>query len=439
MLGYRARERLEPVTRLACSLFPMDPTIEPLSFTSTQVASLTTIQDHPILGQVVLGYSPMIDRDRNVSATRLTVFPIQSDATLDAAALLTAMADVWPESGGRVSLNVASETLLQDLLRAWPSPNIMLEIPAFMACDPAHGQAIKALNERGNTLLLKGRPRTELPRDLLPCFRHSIIDLADERRDAAPPPPGVTRQITPVQAGVRTVAELDASFERGAVAVLGWPIDDVIQGQTGAVQADRATIVELTRRIHDKESVDRLEETLKRDPRLAFMLLRYINSAAFGLRVEVSSFEYALRLLGDQRLRRWLDLLRASASDDRDMKPVMFAALRRGLLMEELSRASGGGDEQSRSEAFMCGAFSLLDRMLHQPFAALFKSAQVPDAVREALVDGAGPYKLFLELVRAVENESLFDVRESAERLLLGVGEINHAVLRALAQAAEIQ
>jgi EAL and modified HD-GYP domain-containing signal transduction protein len=418
----------------------MNPTTEPLSFTPTQVASLTTVQDHPILGQVVLGYSPMIDRERNVSATRLTVFPIQNDASLDAGALLTAMADVWPETGGRVSLNVASETLLQDLLRAWPSPNVMLEIPAFMACDPAHSQAIMALCGRGNTLLLKGRPRAELPRDLLPCFKHSIIDLADERRGTGAPPPGVTRQITPVQAGVRTVADLDASFERGAVAVLGWPIDDVIQGQkAGAVQADRATIVELTRRIHDGEPLERLEETLKRDPRLAFMLLRYINSAAFGLRVEVSSFEYALRLLGDDRLRRWLDLLRASASDDRDMKPVMFAALRRGLLMEELSRASGGGDEQSRSEAFMCGAFSLLDRMLHQPFAGLFKSAQVPDAVREALIDDAGPYKLFLELVRAVENESLFDIRESAERLLLGVGEINHAVLRALAQAADIQ
>jgi len=425
-------------TRPGTKLNLMYPATEPLSFTPTQVASLTTVQDHPVLGQVVLGYSPMIDRERNVSATRLTVFPIHNDAALDAGELLAAMAEVWPETGGQVSLNVVSETLLQDLLRAWPSPNVMLEIPAFMACDPVHGQAIKALNGRGNTLLLKGRPRTELPRDLLPCFKHSIIDLADERRSAGTPPPGVIRQITPVQAGVRTVAELDASFERGAVAVLGWPIDDVVQSKTGAIQADQSTVRELTHRIYNGEPIERLEESLKRDPRLAFLLLRYVNSAAFGLRVEISSFEHALQLLGDERLRRWLDLMRASASDDRNMKPVMFAALRRGLLMEELARASGGGDDQGRSEAFMCGAFSLLDRMLRRPFAELLKSTQVPDAVREALVDDAGPFKLYLELVRAVENESLFDVRESAERLLLGVGEINHAVLRALARAAKI-
>jgi c-di-GMP phosphodiesterase len=398
------------------------------------------MNDHPILAQVVLGYSPMIDRERSISATRLTVFPVRPDVALDAGALLAAIAEVWPEAGGKVSLNVVSETLLQDLLRAQPSANLMLEVPAFMACDPALSADIQALYARGNTLMLKGRPRTELPRDVLPCFKHSIIDLNDERRSDAPPPPGVTRQITHVQSGVRSLAELDASFQRGAVAVLGWPIDDVVKPDGGRAPSDMATILELMRRIDKEESIERLEDTLKLDPTLAFKLLRYINSPAFGLRVEVGSFRHALMLLGYARLKRWLALLLASASKDRDMKPVMFAAVRRGLLMEELARASGGGNnEEMRNEAFICGVFSLLDRMLKQPFAELLKSAPVPDAVRQALVDGVGPHQPFLEVVRAVENESLFDVRDSAERLLLGVGEINRAVLRALAQAAQVQ
>lgn len=398
------------------------------------------MMDHPILGQVVLGYSPMIDRERAVRATRLTVFPVRQDAPLDAGALLAAVAEVWPEAGGSVSLNVVSETLLHDLLRAQPSANLMLEVPAFMACDPAHSASIMALYGRGNTLLIKGRPRVELPREVLPCFKHSIIDLSDERRSDSEPPPGVTRQISHVQAGVRTLADLDASFKRGAVAVLGWPIDDVVTPRAGSAQGDLATILELMRRIDKEESIERLEDTLKLDPTLAFKLLRYINSPAFGLRVEVGSFRHALMLLGYQRLKRWLALLLASASKDRDMKPVMFAALRRGLLMEELARASSSGnDEQMRNEAFICGVFSLLDRMMKQPFAELLKAVPVPDSVRQVLVDGQGPYQPFLEVVRAVENESLFDVRDSAERLLLGVGEINRAVLRALAQAMQIQ
>ena len=397
------------------------------------------MHDHPILAQVVLGYSPMIDRDRAVSATRLTVFPVHPDVPLDAGALLAAVAEVWPEAGGKVSLNVVSESLLHDLLRAQPNPNLMLEVPAFMACDAALSESIMALYGRGNTLLIKGRPRVELPRDVLPCFKYSIIDLEEERRSDTPPPPGVTRQISHVQAGVRTLVELDASFRRGAVAVLGWPIDDVVQPGGGSVQPDLGTILELMRRIDKEAPIERLEDTLKLDPTLAFKLLRYINSPAFGLRVEVGSFHHALMLLGYQRLKRWLALLLASASKDRDMKPVMFAALRRGLLMEELARASGGGDEAMHNEAFICGVFSLLDRMMRQPFAELLKAVPVPDSVRQVLVDGKGPYQPLLEVVRAVENESLFDVRDSAERLLLGVGEINRAVLRALARAVQIQ
>jgi EAL and modified HD-GYP domain-containing signal transduction protein len=398
------------------------------------------IDEHPILGQVVLGYSPMIDRERAVSATRLTVFPARPDAPLDAGALLAALAEVWPETGGKVSLSVVSETLLHDLLHTAPSANVMLEVPAFMACNAANSPAILALYGRGNTLLLKGRPLTELPREVLPCFKHSIIDVSDERRSDSAAPPGVTRQITHVQAGVRTLVDLDGAFKRGAVAVLGWPIDDVVKPTGGSVQADMATILELMRRIDKEESIERLEDALKLDPTLAFKLLRYINSPAFGLRVEVGSFRHALMLLGYQRLKRWLALLLTSASKDRDMKPVMFAALRRGLLMEELARASGGGNnDEMRNEAFICGVFSLLDRMMKQPFAELLKAVPVPDSVRQVLVDGVGPYQPFLEVVRAVENESLFDVRDSAERLLLGVGEINRAVLRALARAAQIQ
>ena len=57
-----------------------------------------------ILGQIALCYSPFIDRNRSVTATRLTVFPLNPDTALDVAQLLHEVASVWPASGGRVSL-----------------------------------------------------------------------------------------------------------------------------------------------------------------------------------------------------------------------------------------------------------------------------------------------------------------------------------------------
>ncbi len=400
--------------------------------------------DVAILGQVALGYSPFIDRNRSVSATRLTVFPLRPDAVLDVSQLLHAVGDVWPANGARVSLNVVSESLLQDLLGAAPSANLMVEVPAFMAGDPRNVSALQRLADSGSTLLIKGRPLRELPREVLPCFKYSIIDVADERRigEAAAAPEGVTRSIPHVQSGVRTMVEMEAAFGRGAHAVLGWPIDDVISATAArsgkpVIQPDLQVIIELIHRVDNEEPIDRLEATLRRDPTLAFKLLRYINSPAFGLRVEISSFSHAIMMLGYQRLKRWLALLLATASKDVNLRPVMFAALRRGLLMEELVR--GSADEELRNEVFICGVFSLLDRMFQQPFRQLLGSIPVPQRVFQALVENTGPYKPYMDMVVAVESESLFDFRDAAEKLMMSVSEINRAQLRALMAASELE
>ena len=66
--------------------------------------------DVAILGQVALGYSPFIDRNRSVSATRLTVFPLRPDSVLDVANnRFTGNALVWVYGivGGAVAVTLA--------------------------------------------------------------------------------------------------------------------------------------------------------------------------------------------------------------------------------------------------------------------------------------------------------------------------------------------
>ena len=399
--------------------------------------------DDEILGQVALGYSAFIDRHRAVVATRLTVFPLRPDVALDAGQLLHAVASVWPAHGGRVSLNVTSERLLHDLLQTSPLHNLMVEVPAFMAADPENTASIVALHAHGTTLMLKGRPLTDLPREVLPCFTQSIIDLSDDRRVAsgAVVPATVARTIPHVLAGIHTTADMDGAFARGAVAVLGWPLGDEITerpkgGRAPPTPIDLQTVVELIRQVDAEEPAEKLENTLKRDPSLGFKVLRYINSPAFGLSVEVSSFRHALMLLGYQRLKRWLALLLATASKEPNMRAAMFASVRRGLLMEELVRATG--DAEMRGEMFICGVFSLLDRLFQQPLAELLRTIPVPQRVHETLIDGTGPYAPYFNLVKAIEAESLYDFRECAEALMMGVREINQAELRALASAADL-
>ena len=87
---------------------------------------------------------------------------------------------------------------------------------------------------------------------------------------------------------------------------------------------------------------------------------------------------------------------------------------------------------------FICGVFSLLDRMMGQPFADLLRSIPVAESIRAALVDGQGPHQPYLQLVQAVESASVYDIRSASEAILMGVADVNRAVLRALAAARQL-
>ena len=116
---------------------------------------------------------------------------------------------------------------------------------------------------------------------------------------------------------------------------------------------------------------------------------------------------------------------------------MMHLALRRGLLMEELARLQG--DEALRNEAFICGVFSLLDRMLQQPFPALLASVPVPERVGLALLDGAGAHAPGLVLAQAVETGLPYDIEAAMEALLLSPSEFNEALLKALVAVRQLQ
>jgi EAL and modified HD-GYP domain-containing signal transduction protein len=408
--------------------------------------------DHPLLAHVVLGYSAVIDRQRAVVATRLTIAPAAPDASIDGAALVQLLGEVWPEAAGALSLrlrplqssanasptagvsllvNAAGESLLRALLDAPAVPRFMVELPAFMAADPVVAASARALSDAGGMLALKGQPREPLPTELDRCFTLQVEDAS------APAPKGTA--LPRLRCGARSTADVDAAFNAGCSAVAGWPIGEPPLKSSGksGVAPELQVILELINRVDREEPVDRLEAVLKNDPTLAFRLLRYINSPGFGLSVEIGSFRHALMILGYQRLKRWLALLLASASKDTNMRPVMFAAVRRGLIMEELVKSSG--DAEMRGELFICGVFSLLDRLLKQPFTELLRSVPVPERVRQALLGEPGPFLPYLDLVQAIEQESVIDIRDAADRLMVGLSEVNRALLAALATAAQLE
>jgi EAL and modified HD-GYP domain-containing signal transduction protein len=392
-----------------------------------------------VLDQVVLGYSPVYDRQRAVAATRLTVFPVRGDSPPEGASLLDALAEAFgaeaPAAAAlpAVWLNIADEPLLDAVLQACAgAPRaVLVEVPAFLA--PPRAAALQSLADVGQPLALRGLPRDPSVAGLS-AFACLVLDLQDEEQRAAVRRGALSHRV--VAAGARLAADVDAALAGAATAVAGWPVDDEpAAAPRGGMPPEVRGIVELMNCIEREDPVERMEAVLTGDPALGFRLLRYLNSAAFGLRAEVTSFRHGLKMLGHQRLKRWLALLLATGSPNPLARLINPVAARRGLVLDELARRSG--DDWLRSEMFIGGVFSLLDRLMGLPMEALMRDLPVPPRVQQSLL-GSGPYAQHLALVQALEAGSAADIAEACEAALASRGDVNRALLRALSLAREL-
>jgi EAL and modified HD-GYP domain-containing signal transduction protein len=395
---------------------------------------------HEVLDTLSICYAPLIDKKRKAIGTRLTLLSLRPQERPPVGTILAALNAVWPDA--TTPLLVAPlDAPLDESAEAWQAPkNAVLEVPAIGLRDPDVQAATQRLFRDGKRLAIRGRPDAPLPPALLSCFEYSLIHINEDRRvnaDGRPlqvaPVVQAQRKMPFIITGVQTVSDVDAAFERGATASVGWPLEDEQHRTLRPLQPGQAVVLELLRLVRDDAELSKIDATLKRDPALAFKLLRLVNSAAFGLPVQITSFQHAVMMLGYKKMMRWLSLLLATASKDANTFPLMHASIRRGMFLEFV-----GGAEESpevRDELFITGAFSMLDRITGAPFAQLFELISLSENVVDAIVRREGPYAAYLSLIESIERSDPIGLAKQLDALAMRVSDCNEALLKAMQSA----
>ena len=392
----------------------------------------------PNLLQSLIGYEPIIDRKRSVIALRVQL-QASSPQTQAMFALYSEISHDWPIHSHTILVSAPAAVLDSRMLEVTPNPNVWLEVPAELTASADIQSVLAGLYKKGFPLVLRGRTPMPLPPSLLPAFKMSIIHVDDDRRLHCldkPTPAGVKRSIGYAQDGVTSIELMERCFNTGANAVLGWPMEDAMTYRDRPSSApDYMAIMQLIAMADRGDDPPKMEAVIRRDPAIAYRLLRYINSVGFGLTVQVQSFRHAIMMLGYQKLKRWLALLLATSSKDANMRPVMLASFRRGLFLEQLLGETQ--DETVRDEVFILGVFSLLDKLMKQPFDELFGTLAVPESVHETLVHGTGQFVPYLRIVEAIERGPDARLTDTLDSCLMTLADCNRAVLRTL-QAPEL-
>lgn len=185
-----------------------------------------------------------------------------------------------------------------------------------------------------------------------------------------------------------------------------------------------------------------IEEVFRQEPKLAYGLLRLVNSAAMAPRSPIISFSQAIALLGRQQLQRWLQLLvYADPNDGQHPNPLLLQAAIRGHLMEILAPHIQPPPELDTPSdaAFMIGAFSLLDVLLNLSMPEILEQLPLPNAVRAALEAHQGPLGTLLMALVAADNREADAAGGLLKRLGIDGDTFMSAQLNALEWASSIR
>jgi c-di-GMP-related signal transduction protein len=152
----------------------------------------------------------------------------------------------------------------------------------------------------------------------------------------------------------------------------------------------------------------------------------------FGASREVTTVRQALMLLGQRRLRDWMLELMPGASGDRELLPVRLGLVLRARLMEHLMEA--GLQRDLRTEIYVTGLFSALDRLTNEPLNAALKRIPISEAMGDALLREAGPYHIYLDIARRMEHfEELQRLPALCEAAAFPLDHVNRSLIRTIA------
>jgi EAL and modified HD-GYP domain-containing signal transduction protein len=337
-------------------------------------------------------------------------------------------------------INFPQKLLLDDSALALPPDRCVVEVLENVEPVPEIIEACQRLKKAGYLLALDdfvGQPGYEplleladiVKVDVLPLSKDEFIELAGRLK----------------QYSCKMLAEKVEGHRMFALAShLGF---DLFQGfffsKPEIVSGKKLSAEELTRLQLLKElsrsdfDFARMRAIVEKDVSLTYRLLKYINSASFGLDQKIDSIGRAMVLLGRDRLLQWL---RVVVMSDMDSTPggreVMLLSAQRGRFLQLL--ALRGQTKLEPDGMFLLGFLSLLDVLLKQPLEDLLSELPLDEKLKMGLLDKKDPCHRWLELARCQERGDWPCVVELIEILELDPSETALCFVKASKWAQEI-
>ncbi|MDR2112818.1 MAG: HDOD domain-containing protein [Candidatus Accumulibacter sp.] len=387
---------------------------------------------------IFISRQPLINRQNRILANRINLHAPGGATPRGVLGALQVLGDDWPANERPVFLNGGGISWDPELFEGNLPANATFELPGSAFAAPDAAALVSRLQSAQASLCLMVDEHAQSAFSSGVAFR--FIGL-DAKRFPPSQMKTLAAQTQPYGIGVAfNVADRQAfqdCLNAGLNAVASWFFKEPSGAPAKTINPGQARIIQIMNLVRKNAEVKEIEAALKQDVTLSYKLLRYINSAGFGLSCEIQSFRHAVTILGYEKLNKWLSLLLATASKDPMAQAQMHTALFRARLMEILGQ--GLVDPNEYDNLFITGAFSMLEVLLGISMDKVLETMSLPESICDALLGRGGVYGPFLDLAIACEGEDGKAIASQAGMLGLSGEAFNQAQMKALSFAETVQ
>jgi c-di-GMP-related signal transduction protein len=411
------------------------PQTSPPSAAQVAASGFSYVARQPILtvDEKVYGYE-LLFRDGIENHFRETDADTASRRTLDTS--LQMGLELLCDSR-RGFVNCTRDTLLKEYMTLLPSTLAVVEVLESVPVDDLVVAALKRLKQAGYLVALDDFTLND-PREPLTEFADIIkVDIRQTTSEQ------YAVMITKYGSWLRhmlaekveTREEFTAAKKAGFTYFQGYFFRRPEVLQAKEIPASRLNYLRLLSAVSQPELNPReFESMIKHEVSICYRLLRYLNSAAFGIKNEVHSVRHALALLGEREVRRWVRLVATLTIGENRSSELVASAMVRARFCELLAPRIPHGE----SDLFLMGMLSMVDAILEIPMISVLEAIPLDHETKALLLGAPSKLRPLYDLMLARESGNWQSTAECSRILGLSESEVAEAFWQAMQWARQI-
>jgi c-di-GMP-related signal transduction protein len=191
------------------------------------------------------------------------------------------------------------------------------------------------------------------------------------------------------------------------------------------VKSNSINVVQTIEMIRNNPEIEvvEIENELKKSPDTLFSLFRYLSTAAFGFKREVTSVRQLVTLLGKNGLEKVLkSFLVAGQETSLYGQILMEEAVFRANLMNVI-----GNEEKIGGPLYIAGLFSILEALFEAPFERILGSLDIDENIYDLLIEKEGIYKNIFEEILMIEK--IYQTGDLLPDIVSHINKVEEAIL----------